>query len=80
MGLEKVRLSSWEALVRLVSGSPCRTVSLDERGLEKRRLSGRECSRRRPSGYRGLLSGQVLDGRVKLSGRKASQSTGSVVG
>ncbi len=52
MGLEKVRLSSWEALVRLVSGSPCGTVSVDERRFGKRRLSGRECSRRRPSEYR----------------------------
>ncbi len=64
----------------MVSGSPCRTVSLDERGLEKRRLSGRECSRRCPSGDRGSPSWTGLDGRVNLSGRKSSQSTGSVVG
>ncbi len=64
----------------MVSGSSCRMVSLDERRLEKRRLSDRECSRRRPSGDRGSPSWTGLDGRVKLSGRKASQSTGSVVG
>ncbi len=64
----------------MVSGSSCRTVSLDERGLEKRRLSGWECSRRCPSGDRVSPSWTGLDGRVKLSGRKALQSTGSVVG
>ncbi len=55
MGLEKVRLSGWEALadVRLwFQNRRVGRVSLVERGLEKIRLSGRECSRRRPSGDR----------------------------
>ncbi len=55
-------------------------VSLAERGLEKMRLSGWESSHHRPSGDRGSPSRTGLDRTVKLSGRKASQSTGSVVG
>ncbi len=78
-----LRLSGWEALANVRLWFQNRRdgrVSLVEHGLEKIRLSGRECSRRRPSGDRGSSSRTDLDRRVKLGGRKASQSTGSVVG
>ncbi len=69
LGLEKVRLSGWEALadVRLWFQNRCvGRVSLVERGLEKIRLSGRECSCWRPSGDRGSPSRTGLDRRVKV--------------
>ncbi len=71
LGLEKVRLSGWEALadVRLwFQNRHVRRVSRVERGLEKIKLSGRECSRRRPSGDRGSPSRTGLDRRVKFRG------------
>ncbi len=69
LGLEKVRLSGWEALadVRLWFQNRCvGRVSLVERGLEKIRLSGRECSCWRPSGDRGSPSRTGLDRRVNV--------------
>ncbi len=80
MGLEKVRLSSWEALIRLwfrdrrVGRLASTNVDLKrEDCLAGSALAGicREI---------GLTEWTGLDGRVKLSGRKASQSTSSVVG
>ncbi len=64
-------MSVWESLadVRLwFQNRRVRRVSLVERGLEKIRLSGRECSRRRPSGDRGSPSRTGLDRKVKFLG------------
>ncbi len=64
-------MSGWEALadVRLwLKNRRVGRVSLVERGLEKIRLSGRECSRRRPSGDRGSPSGIGLDRKAKFKG------------
>ncbi len=66
-----MRLSGWEALadVRLwFQKRRVGWVSLVERGLEKIRLSGRECSRRRPAGDRGSQSRMGLDRNAKFRG------------
>ncbi len=65
--------SSCEALTDAQRGHHTRCVgriSVASVGLEKARLSGRECSRRRPTGDRCSLCRTGEDGKVKL-GRDA---------